>query len=95
MVSLARAERKAARFVKDNIDVDDLYDQLDSLRSYVHELSAGVGKSASRQFGRARDYASDAALDAEETMKDNLAVSLILALGIGVVVGYFLRRGTE
>jgi hypothetical protein len=95
MVSLARAERKAARFVKDNIDVDDLYDQLDSLRSYVHELSAGVGKSASRQFGRARDYASDAARDAEETMKDNLAVSLILALGIGVVVGYFLRRGTE
>jgi hypothetical protein len=95
MVSLARAERKAARFVKDNIDVDDLYDQLDSLRSYVHELSAGVGKSASRQFGRARDYASDAARDAEKTMKDNLAVSLILALGIGVVVGYFLRRGTE
>lgn len=95
MASLARAERKAARFVKDNIDVDDLYDQLDSLRSYVHELSAGVGKSASRQFGRARDYASDAARDAEETMKDNLAVSLILALGIGVVVGYFLRRGTE
>jgi ElaB/YqjD/DUF883 family membrane-anchored ribosome-binding protein len=95
MVSLARAERKAARFVKDNIDVDDLYDQLDSLRSYVHELSAGVGKSASRQFDRARGYASDAARDAEETMKDNLAVSLILALGIGVVVGYFLRRGTE
>jgi hypothetical protein len=95
MVSLARAERKAARFVKDNIDVDDLYDQLDSLRSYVHELSAGVGKSASRQFGHARDYASDAARDAEETMKDNLAASLILALGVGVVIGYFLRRGTE
>jgi hypothetical protein len=32
MVSLARAERKAARFVKDvkDLDVDDLYDQLDS-----------------------------------------------------------------
>jgi hypothetical protein len=68
---------------------------LDSLRSYVHELSAGVGKSASRQFGHARDYASDAARDAEETMKDNLAASLILALGVGVVIGYFLRRGTE
>jgi ElaB/YqjD/DUF883 family membrane-anchored ribosome-binding protein len=95
MVSLARAERKAARFVKDNFDVDDLYDQLDSLRNYVQELSTGVGKNASRQFGRARDYASHAAHDAEETMKDNLAASLILAVGVGVVIGYFLRRGTE
>jgi hypothetical protein len=28
-------------------------------------------------------------------MKDNLAASLILAVGLGIVVGYFLRRGTE
>lgn len=95
MVSLARAERKAARFVKDNFDIDDLHDQLDSLRAYVHELSASMGKGASRQFGRARDFASDAAHDAEETMKDNLAASLILAVGLGIVVGYFIRRGTE
>ena len=95
MVSLARAERKATKFVKDNFDIDDLHDQLDSLRAYVHELSASVGKGASRQFGRARGFASDAAHDAEETMKDNLAASLILAIGLGVVVGYFLRRSTE
>ena len=95
MVSLARAERKAARFVKDNLDIDDLYDQLDSLRDYVQELSASMGKSASRQFGRARAFASDAAHEAEETMKDNLAASLILAVGLGVLVGYFLRRSTE
>ena len=94
MVSLARAERKAARFVKDNLATDDLYDQLDSLRDYVQELSASVGKNASRQFGRARALASDAAQDAEETMKDNLAASLILAVGVGVLIGYFLRRGT-
>ena len=95
MVSLA--ERKAARFVRDvkDLDIDDLYDQLDNLRDYVHELSAGVEKSASRQFGRARALASEAAHDAEETMKDNLAASLILAVGLGIVVGYFLRRGTE
>jgi len=95
MVSLARAERKAARLVKGNFDMDELYDQLDSLREYVQELSAGMGKSASRQFGRARGLAADAARDAEETMKDNLAASLILALGLGIAVGYFLRRGTE
>ncbi len=97
MMSLARAERKAARFVRDarELDVDDLYDQLDTLKSYVHELSGSLGKSANRQFGRARDYASEAADEAEDLMKDNLAASLILALGLGLVVGYFIRRSTE
>jgi len=94
MVSLARAERKAARLVKD-LDIDDLYDQLDSLRSYVQDLTASVSKRAGRQFGRARGYASEAAREAEETMKDNLAASLILALGVGIIVGYFIRRSTE
>ena len=94
MLSLARAERKAARLVN-NLDIDDLYEQIDTLRGYIAELSSGVGKNASRQFGRARAYASDAAQEAEETMKDNLAASLILAVGLGVLVGYFIRRGTE
>lgn len=97
MVSLARAERKAARLVRDvkDIDLDDLYDQLENLWDYVHELSQNVGKSASRQYGRARDYASEAAQEAEELMKDNLAASLVLALGLGLVVGYLIRRSTE
>ncbi len=95
MFGLARAERKASRLVKDNFDVDDLYDQLDILRAYVQELSSGFGKGASRQFGRARDFASETAHDAEEAMKDNLAASLILAVGFGIVVGYFIRRGSE
>ena len=95
MLGLARAERKASRFVNDNVDVDEIYEQLSTLRDYVTELTSSAGKGASRQFGRARDYASDAAHDAEEAMKDNLAASLILAVGLGVVVGYFIRRGTE
>ena len=94
MLSLARAERKAARLVN-NLDVDDLYDQIETLRTYVAELSSGLGKNASRQFGRARAYASDTAHDAEEVMKDNLAASLVLAVGLGVLVGYFIRRGSE
>ena len=94
MLSMARAERKAARLVN-NLDVDDLYDQIETLRGYVAELSSGLGKNASRQFGRARAYASDTAHDAEEVMKDNLAASLVLAVGLGVLVGYFIRRGSE
>jgi hypothetical protein len=95
MLGLARAERKTARFVKDNVDLDELYDQISTLRDYVTGLTSSAGRGASRQFGRARDFASVAAHDAEETMKDNLAASLVIALGLGIVVGYFLRRGTE
>ena len=95
MVSLVRAERKAARLVKNNLDIDDLYDLLETLRAYVRDLSSGVGRNASRQFGRARDFASEAAQEAEEAMKDNFAASLILAVGLGIVVGYLIRRGTE
>ena len=39
--------------------------------------------------------ASGAAHEAEDLMKENLAASFVLALGLGVVVGYFIRRGTE
>lgn len=94
MLNLARAERKA-RSVRDNFDLDDLYEQFDSLRSYVQDLSSSMSQDASRRLGRARNYASDAATEAEEVMKDNLAASLILAVGVGVLVGYFLRRGTD
>lgn len=95
MLGLARAESKTSRFVKDNVDIDELYDQISALRDYVTGLTSGTGRGASRQFGRARDFASEAALEAEEAMKDNLAASLILAVGLGIVVGYFIRRGTE
>jgi len=88
---------KVARIVRDvkDIDIDDLYDQLEKLRDNVHQLSHRVGKSASRQYRRTRDYASEAAQEAEELMKDNLAASLVLALGIGLIVGYFIRRSTD
>ena len=95
MLGLARAERKTARFVRDNVDIDELYDQLKTLRDYVTELTSSAGRGASRQVGRTRDFASEAAHDAEKAMKDNLAASLILAVGLGILVGYFLRRGTE
>ena len=91
------ARDKVARIVRDvkNLEIDDLYDQLDKLRDNVHQLSQRVGKSASRQYGRARDYASEAAREAEDLMKDNLTASLILALGLGLVVGYLIRRSTD
>jgi len=91
------ARDKVARIVRDvkDLDSDDLYDQLEKLRDNVRQLSQRVGKSASRHYGRARDYASETAQEAEDLMKDNLTASLILALGLGLVVGYLIRRSTD
>jgi ElaB/YqjD/DUF883 family membrane-anchored ribosome-binding protein len=97
MVNMSKAEQKAARFVKDakDLDIDDLYDQLDGLRGYVNDLSHSVGKSARRGYKQARHLAADAASEAEETIRDNLAASLILAAGLGVVVGYLIGRSND
>ena len=91
------ARDKVARILRDvkDLDIDDLYDQLEKLRYNVHQLSQRVGKSASRQYRHTRDYASEAAQEAEELMKDNLAASLVLALGLGLVVGYLIRRSID
>lgn len=85
------AERKPPRF-GNNFDVSDVYDELDRLSGLVQDLSRGVGKKASHSYGRARDLATETAHEAEEAMKNNLAASLMLTLGIGVAIGYFIRR---
>ncbi|MCK4276126.1 MAG: hypothetical protein KAX78_06410 [Phycisphaerae bacterium] len=87
-------ERKPSRFARD-LDLGDVHDQLDALHGFVQELSRDVGQDARSSYGRARDMAAEAARDAEETMKDNLAASLLLALGLGVAVGYFISRGRK
>ncbi|XSG83525.1 MAG: hypothetical protein ACPW61_07050 [Methyloligella sp. ZOD6] len=84
-------ERKSSRY----LDPEDFYDQLDSMRSYMKDLTRSVSKSTGRGVSSARSRAADTAEEAEELMKDNLAASMLLAVGIGVVVGYFLRRSGE
>jgi hypothetical protein len=57
------AERRA-RSMKDSFHVEDIYDQLGSLREQVQELAASAGKSARWQYGRARNLATEAAEEA-------------------------------
>ena len=75
-----------------SVSVDD---QLDSVRDYLGDLTSSFSKIANRRVGHARGRALDTAHEAEELMKDNLAASLVVALGVGVLVGYLIRRGTE
>ena len=42
-----------------------------------------------------REVAIGAAHEAEETLRNNLAVSLIIAMGVAALVGYMIRRGSE
>ena len=88
------AEHKAGRFLKE-LEAQDVYDQLDSVRDYLSDLTTSFSKIANRRVGHAQGRALDTAHEAEELMKDNLAASLVVALGVGVLVGYLIRRGTE
>ena len=91
------ARDRVARIMRDvkDLDIDDFYDQLEKLSDNVQQLSQRVGRSASRPFRRAREYASGAGQEAEDLVKDNLTASLVLALGLGIVVGYLIRRSTD
>jgi ElaB/YqjD/DUF883 family membrane-anchored ribosome-binding protein len=92
MVFWSREESRPSGYLR---DLDDLQDQLDNLRSSLTDLTASFGKAANRQWDRARHAATTTAEEAEELMKDNLAASLVLALGLGIVVGYLIRRSSE
>jgi hypothetical protein len=48
MVSWSGAERKSSGFLKE-VNVADLYDQLDTVGAYLKELTGAFGKLANRQ----------------------------------------------
>jgi ElaB/YqjD/DUF883 family membrane-anchored ribosome-binding protein len=86
--------RDAGRSLKD-IDLKEVQEKLDSLSDYLKNLAASTSKIATRQWRDTRGQALNTAHEAEEMMKENLAASLVVALGVGVLVGYLIRRGTE
>ena len=95
MMSWGRAEDRASRYLKE-LDVAKRQRSARQCAGLSQATSPhSFGKIANRQWGQAGHRARDAAEEAEELMKDNLAASLIVAFGVGVLVGYLIRRGTE
>jgi hypothetical protein len=94
MVSRSGAERKSGGFLKE-VHVTDLYDHLDAIGAYLKELTGAFGNLANRQWSRGRYLVAGTARDAEETMEDHLAASLIIAIGVGVLLGYVIGRSTK
>jgi ElaB/YqjD/DUF883 family membrane-anchored ribosome-binding protein len=94
MTSRGNWSRETGRLLKE-IDIPDLNDHLDAVRDHLRELTNSLSKIANRQWRSTRDRVLDTAQETEETMRDNLGVSLVVALGVGVLIGYLIRRGTD
>ena len=69
-------------------------DQLDFVRDYLQELASSFSKIANRQWRNTRDRTLDTVEGTSEIMKENPA-SLVVALGVGLLIGYLIRRGAD
>jgi len=78
-----------------DIDLNQVQEKLDSLSDYLSNLAAYTSKFATRQWRDTRKQALGTAHEAEKMMKGNIVASLVLALGIGVLIGYLIRRGSR
>ena len=73
-------------------DIDDIAQQLSAASAYLGQL---FGKQANTQLDRARAVLAEAAHDTHENLRDNVIVSLVLAAGVGLAVGYLIGRSAE
>ena len=94
MTSRGNWDRETGRLLK-RIDIPDLSDQLDVVRDYLQELASSISKIANRRWRKARERTLDTVEGTSEIMRDNPAASLVMALGVGLVIGYLIRRGTD
>ena len=94
MTSCGNWDRETGRLLK-RIDIPDLSDQLDVVRDYLQELASSFSKIANRRWRNARERTLDTVEGTSEIMKENPAASLVMALGVGLLIGYLIRRGTD
>jgi hypothetical protein len=59
------------------------------------DLASSVSKIANRRWRDARGRAFGTAQEAEAAMKENFAASLVMALAVGILVGYLILRRTD
>jgi ElaB/YqjD/DUF883 family membrane-anchored ribosome-binding protein len=90
----ATSLKKASRSLKE-IEIKDVQEQLDSLRGYLGDLTTSISKIAKSRWRDVRGRTFDTVQEAEAVMKENLAASLVVALAVGILVGYLIRRGAD
>jgi ElaB/YqjD/DUF883 family membrane-anchored ribosome-binding protein len=77
------------------IDISELSDQIDVVRDYLQELASSFSSIANRRWRNARERTLDTVEGTSEIMRDNPAAPLVMALGVGLLIGYLIRRGTD
>ena len=76
-------------------DINDIAQQLSAASAFLGQLTQGFGRQTSSQLDRARAVLSEAAHDTHENLRDNVVVSLVLAAGLGLAVGYLIGRSAD
>jgi ElaB/YqjD/DUF883 family membrane-anchored ribosome-binding protein len=74
------------------LDTYELTNRIADIREDVQKLSSMVGRLANSQLSRAQDTAVKTAEDVEEAIRRNPISALAIALGLGFLVGIFMRR---
>ena len=73
-------------------DLEEIAKHLVSLRKDLDNLASSVGRTGSHQADHLQDQASEALSALGEAVKRDPLTSLAIALGIGFLLGIFLRR---
>jgi uncharacterized protein YjbJ (UPF0337 family) len=70
----------------------DLAEQIETLRSGIQSLASTVERIAQEQLPRAPSKAREALNEAEDTLKRNPLAVVAIVLGLGFLIGAFMRR---
>ncbi|BAQ16864.1 hypothetical protein GL4_1407 [Methyloceanibacter caenitepidi] len=71
---------------------DKLVDEVGKMQSELSAMGAKVSKLASESLSHARAGAAEGVHEAEEAVRRNPLAALAIAVGLGLLLGAFMRR---
>jgi ElaB/YqjD/DUF883 family membrane-anchored ribosome-binding protein len=87
---MSETERKRATTTI--VDVYELAEQIEGIRTDLQSLSSTVGRIANKQLGRVQNQAGETASQVEEAIRRNPVSALAIAVSLGFLFGVFTRR---
>ncbi|WP_108682557.1 DUF883 C-terminal domain-containing protein [Methyloceanibacter sp. wino2] len=72
--------------------LDKLVDEVGKIQSELSAMGAKVSKLASEGLSRAQEGAAEGVHEAEEAVRRNPLAALAIAVGLGLLLGAFMRR---
>jgi ElaB/YqjD/DUF883 family membrane-anchored ribosome-binding protein len=74
------------------LDTYELSQQIAEIRADLQSLTSTVGRIANKQLGRAQDKVMETANQVEDAIRQNPLSAVLIALGLGFLLGVFTRR---